>query len=155
MDRGDINKLLDILPSGITYGNSHQNIDILCCRVHPVSEGVIAHTQYETIVHELVHVWDHKDNISKNNDIKELYKKYTDEYFKKHYGASAKKEDSLFTRGSIYTNEKEFLAYSYSFYYLKYVDPTEGYKDYDYPEDIKKVMDKYTCLAKNIDNSMC
>jgi hypothetical protein len=175
----DLDRLVKYIMNAVTYGPAYQSVDILCCRARNDYESeyikgyiIKALTPYEVVVHELAHVWSNNKNISRNDDIKELYTKYKAKYQNDYdeelricttCSGGTDVDDFLFSNGKIlfnrlstYENEEEFFAYAFSWYYLKYIDPTDIYKDYDYPEDIKKVMDKYVCLAKNIyDEGKC
>ena len=94
----------------MTYGIGlgYRNIDVKC----PTS-----YSSYylQTIVHELTHGWDsfYKAKkglaISENIDIKNLYNKYKN---------ASKKP----LRSYAYTNEAEFVADAYSWYYFLYID---------------------------------
>ncbi len=151
---GSFNYLLHHIRSAGTYGPAWQNVEILCCRSEKVNDGFQPFTPYEIVIHELAHVWDNKSGISENEDIKAMYKKYKDDYYRRSITSSGANE-KLFGRSNVYKDILEFFAYSYSWYYLKYIDPVDVYKDYDYPADLKNVMDKYTCLAKNSDDYKC
>lgn len=97
---------------------------------------------YATMVHELAHTWDfyygnHFDNIiSEQNDIRNLYNKYLNSVNRPF-------------RDYSYTNIKEFFADSVRYYYLKYIDPKDYFKNLSYPDDVKSVLEKYICIAKN------
>lgn len=133
--------------------------------------------KYSTLVHELGHIWDsyykiaikgikpteissNNESIMKNNkyytdynsslisnqsDLKQVYNKYLAQYNQ--------------TKGQIeyngplneyaFTDTSEFMAEAFAYYYLKYLVPTGKYKNAYYPDDIKKVIEKYICIAKN------
>lgn len=121
---------------GMNYGpNPLRLFDIKC-------PSVLNSDYYATMVHELAHTWDFyysnhfSKNISDENDYINLFSKYqnmTNRPF----------------RNYSYTNIKEFFADTIRYYYFKYLDPRGAYVNLDYPEDVKKVVEKYMCVAKN------
>ena len=97
----------------------------------------------------MAHSWDFYyamklgNNISSQNDIINLYNKY-------------KEKDNRPFRDYSYSNIYEFFADAVKYYYFKYKVPTAGFKNLDYPSDIKKALEKYICISKNdYDESKC
>ncbi len=116
---------------------------------------------YHTLVHEMVHTWDNYYSVKKGDigpkvisrknenggydiikpinsmpDIKEIYDKYNTR--------SA-------CSGKFYCARKisEFVAEMFSHYYDAFMIKKSLLKESDYPADIKKVIEKYICVAKN------
>lgn len=121
---------------GMNYGPySLRLFDVKC-------PNNIYNDYYYTIVHELAHSWDFyysnyfSNTMSEENDIVNLYSKYQNNY------------DRPF-RDYSYSNIREFFADSIRYYYFKYLDPIDYYRNLDYPNDIKKVVEKYICIANN------
>lgn len=121
---------------GMNYGPKNLRlIDVRC-------SNNIANNYYATIVHEMAHTWDFyygnffDKDISEQNDIINLFNKYKD-------------MNNRPFRVYSYTNIREFFADMVRYYYLKYSDPINGYKNVAYPGDIKKVLEKYICIANN------
>jgi len=131
---------------GITYGPAPlRSIDIRCPTSNPKYYTLI-------LVHEMSHAWDYYyDNyfdgaIHEQSDIINLYDKY-----KNISNRPFRKTDS-------YKNVKEFFADMSAYYCLKYLLPNadNNFKNHNYPDDIKEVMEKYICLAKNnYNNNAC
>ena len=127
---------------------------------------------YHVIVHEMAHAWDSyfpfkindiypkeisskveklnftsykKSKLSKQAEITDLYKKY--------YDGSYESKDWNNWEGVLSgysnTNEGEFFAEMIALYYLKYIVPTGKFVNVNYPDDVKKVAEKYICIAKN------
>ena len=97
---------------------------------------------YGTMVHELGHSWDYfysvkkGNNITSNADIINLFNKY-------------KNMSNRPFRDYSYSNIYEFFADMGKYYYFKYTRKNSEYVNMNYPNDIKKVMEKYICIAKN------
>ena len=128
---------------GMNYGpNGLRLIDVRCSNTY-------SNNYYATIVHEMAHSWDlyygnftGKD-ISEQSDIINLYNKY-------------KNSSNRPFREYSYTDIKEFVADMVRYHYLKYIEPNYEYKGLIYPEDIKKVLEKYICIANNnYDSNKC
>lgn len=121
---------------GMNYGpNGLRLIDVRC-------SNTFANNYYATIVHELAHSWDlyygnftGKD-ISEQSDIINLFNKY-------------KNVSNRPFREYSYSDVREFVADMVRYHYLKYVEPTYEYKGLIYPEDIKKVLERYICITNN------
>ena len=75
-------------------------------------------------------------NITSQSDIINLYNKYS-------------KLSNRPFRDYSYSNQFELLADMMKYYYFKYLVPRNGYKDLNYPNDIKEVLEKYICISKN------
>ena len=94
------------------------------------------------MVHELAHTWDfyysnHFNSfISEQNDVRNLYSKYLN-------------SSNRPFRDYSYTNIQEFFADSVRYYYLKYIDPSSYFQNLTYPDDVRRVLEKYICIAKN------
>ena len=104
---------------------------------------------YATIVHELAHTWDFYygsvigNDITEQSDIVNLFNKYRNMHNRPF-------------RDYSYTDIKEFFADMVRYYYLKYIDPINSYKNLDYPLEVKKVLEKYICISSNdYDKNMC
>ena len=104
---------------------------------------------YGTMVHELTHSWDYYysikfgDTITSNSDIINLFNKYS-------------KMTNRPFRDYSYSSIFEFFADAEKYYYFKYIKPTIGYSNLDYPDDIRIVLEKYICIAKNnYDDTKC
>ena len=116
---------------------------------------------YLSMVHELSHALDarYKDHFGKyicdEEDVISLYNKYVNglnrplrdyAYYEYNDGEDGKKQ--------------EFFAEIMAYYYINYVDSSYNikyiYKRGNYPDDMKKVAEKYLCIAKNnFDKSKC
>ena len=128
---------------GMNFGpKSLRSVDIRC-------SDKIYNDYYATMVHEMAHSWDFYyanrlgENISSQSDIINLYNKYK----------NAKNHPF---REYSYSNIYEFFADMVRYYYFKYYVPKSMFKDLSYPSDIKKVLEKYICIAKsNYDESKC
>ena len=121
---------------GMNYGpNSLRLFDVKC-------PNTLYDAYYPTFVHELAHTWDFyygnyfKKNISDQSDYINLYSKY-------------KNQTNRPFRDYSYSNIREFFADSVRYYYFKYIDSMYEYQSLNYPSDIKKVVEKYICIAKN------
>ena len=121
---------------GMNYGpRNMRSLDVRC------STSVL-NDYYGTMVHELSHSWDFYyatkvgDNITSQSDIINLYNKYS-------------KLSNRPFRDYSYSNQFELLADMMKYYYFKYLVPRNGYKDLNYPNDIKEVLEKYICISKN------
>ena len=132
---------------------------------------------YHTLVHEMVHSWDsyypflvkgvnpdtidssnssiHKrgyynnyenGSISSQSDITSLFNKYHTKYKTQCLRSLPTEEISNY---GFCNNTDEFVAEIFSIYYLKYIVPTGKYANNSYPDDIKKAVEKYICIAKN------
>ena len=122
--------------AGMNYGPSpFRMFDIKC------SDGD-TNNYYGTMVHELAHTWDFnysnylKTNISDSSDVINIFSKY-------------KNMKNRPFRDYSYSNIREFFADAFKYYYFKYMDMNAQYVNLDYPEDIKKVIEKYICITKN------
>ncbi len=127
--------------SGMTYGIAlgYRNIDVKCPNSY-------SNYYLQTIVHELTHGWDsyYKAktglSLSEQPDIKNLYNKYKN---------ASKKP----LRTYAYSNEAEFIADAYAWYYFLYIDTSNPpyiiTDNYYYPNDLKLAIEKYIKIAKN------
>ena len=128
---------------GMNYGpRKLRAFDMRC-------SNAIPNDYYATMVHELSHSWDFYysikfgDNITSSSDVVNLFNKYS-------------KDPERPFRDYSYTSIYEFFADMSKYYYFKYTDVKYEYARLDYPEDIKKVMEKYICIAKNnYDDTKC
>ncbi len=128
---------------GMNYGpKSLRSVDVRCS---PTSFN----DYYATMVHEMAHSWDFYyaskfgDNISSQSDVINLYNKYK---------GMSNRPFRDYSYSSIY----EFIADMMRYYYFKYDVPRSGFIDLNYPNDIKKVLEKYICISKNnYDESKC
>ncbi len=97
---------------------------------------------YATIVHEMGHTWDFHyksmqgNEITKQGDVINLFNEYKP------------KADRPF-RDYSYSDIREFFADMVRYYYLKYTDPISEFEMRFYPENIKKVLEKYICITNN------
>lgn len=121
---------------GMNYGpKSLRSVDIRC-------STDLYHDYYGTMVHEMAHSWDFYyatklgSNISSQSDIINLYNKYKD------------LDDRPFREYS-YSNIYEFIADMMRYYYFKYEVPSEPYNKMEYPKDIRRILERYICVAKN------
>lgn len=127
--------------SGMTYGYGvgYRNVDVKC-------PSTYSDYYLETIVHELTHSWDsyflvaYGSYLSSTPEIKSLYNKY-------------KNASSRPLRAYSYTNEKEFVADVYAWYYFLYVNtenqPKMVKQNLYYPNDLKQAIEKYINIAKS------
>ena len=122
------------------------------------SSSIKCETKYDSylvIVHELSHSFDQlyysKFNklISSETDVKDLYNKY-------------KKISKHPLSDYAFSATHEFFAELMAFYYLNYVDTSyniirpELFYRGNFPDDLKKVAEKYICIGKNnFDLSKC
>lgn len=128
---------------GMNYGpRSLRSVDIRC-------SSITYNDYYATLVHEMAHSWDFYyatklgSNISSQGDVINLYDKYKD-------------SSSRPFRDYSYSNIYEFIADMMRYYYFKYYVPRSPFKNYNYPNDIKKTLEKYICISKNnYDESKC
>jgi hypothetical protein len=128
---------------GMNYGPKNmRSLDVRC-------STTILNDYYGTMVHELSHSWDFYyatkfgDNITSQSDVLNLYNKYS-------------KLSNRPFRDYSYSNQFEFLADMVKYYYFKYLVPKGGYKDLNYPSDIKEVLEKYICISQNnYDDKKC
>jgi len=129
---------------GMTYGPlSLKLLDLRC-------SSVFLNVSYKTIVHELAHGWDfyysnfnNNRSISQESDIINLFNKYVN-------------DSNRPFRDYSYSRIGEFFADMVVYYYFKYIDPHDGYKNLNFPNDIKNVLEKYICISKNnYKNSKC
>ena len=128
---------------GMNYGPKNlKSLDIRC-------SNAVYNDYYGTIVHEMSHSWDFyystkmNGNITSQSDIINLFNKYS-------------KLLSRPFRDYSYSSIYEFFADMVRYYYFKYIVPTNSYSIFDYPEDIKNVLEKYVCIAQNnYDDNMC
>ena len=104
--------------------------------------NTVLNDYYGTMVHELGHSWDYfyslkmGNNITSSADIINLFNKY-------------KNMSNRPFRDYSYSNVYEFFADMGKYYYFKYTKKASEYINISYPNDIKKVMEKYICIAKN------
>lgn len=128
---------------GMNFGPRNlRSLDIRC-------SNYLFNNYYATMIHEMSHSWDFYyatkmgKNITNENDIINLYNKYVND---------TKRPFRDYSFSSIY----EFFADMMRYYYFKYVVPTSGFSNLDYPEDIKKTLEKYICIAENdYDTNRC
>ena len=128
---------------GMNYGPKDLRLfDVRC-------SNDIFNNYYATIVHELAHTWDFyygsliDKDISEQSDVINLFNQY-------------KNINNRPFRDYSYTDIREFFADMVRYYYLKYIDPTIGYRNLSYPSDIKNVLEKYICIANNgYDDTKC
>ncbi len=123
---------------------------------------------YHVLVHEMSHAWDSyypfalkgviPKNISSSNekvhDTKDYFSEYSLGRISNHQDVvnlynKYKTQKNRPISDYAYSSRAEFWAEIMSFYYLKYIVPTGHYASIDYPDDIKKVVEKYICIAKN------
>lgn len=96
-----------------------------------------------------------KSMISYQKDIDDLYLQYHQKYYNECSGKSDWTNNEL-TQYSVCGGQTEFVAEIFSVYYLKYIVPTGNYVNISYPDDVKKTVEKYLCLAKNnYDSDIC
>ena len=121
---------------GMNYGPySSRSLDVRC-------SYRIYNDYYGTMVHEMSHSWDFlygsrmNGNLSSQSDIINLYNKYL-------------VMDNRPFRDYSYSSIYEFLADSMKYYYFKYLVPKNGYRELDFPKDIRSTLEKYICIAKN------
>ena len=136
LNNDTFNKIWGREYAGMNYGpKSLRLFDVKC-------PNIIVNDYYYTMVHELAHSFDFyysnyfSQTISSENDIINLYTKY-------------KKLSNRPFREYSYSNIREFFADCIRYYYFKYLDPLDSYSKLDYPSDIKKIIEKYICIAKN------
>lgn len=155
---------------GICYGSSIEG--------HPLSRSIDVlskyypddYENYFTLVHEMTHAWDFyypyklngkipevsdlgrsfygtmseynrifgTERISAQQDIVDLFNKY------KRLPSNQRPFGDY-----AYTATTEFVAEAMAHYYMKYYVPKGKYINLDYPADIKNVLEKYICVAKN------
>lgn len=128
---------------GMNYGPRNlRAVDIRC-------GSKLINDYYGTMVHEMSHSWDFYyatkigNNITSENDIINLYNKYS------------KMENRPF-RDYSYSNIYEFLADMMKYYYFKYVVKKGSYTNNEFPEDMKKTLEKYICISNNnYDKTKC
>ncbi len=125
--------------AGMTYGiaEGYRSIDLKC-------PSTYSSYYVHTLVHELTHSWDgyykaiHGTAMSKSSDFEKLYAKYIN---------SEKRP----LRDYSYTNVSEFVADVYAWYYFLYIDtsdtPSVVLQNPYYPNDMKRVMEKYIKIA--------
>ena len=93
----------------------------------------------------------HLSTISSQSDIKALYDKYLPQY--KRFLSNIKKNKNIKYTGPLsayaFSSLSEFVSEAFAYYYLKYIVPTGEHKNANVPDDIKKVIEKYICIAKN------
>ena len=121
---------------GMNYGpKTLRSVDIRC-------SNKTYNDYYATMVHEMSHSWDFYyakrmgENISSQSDIINLYNKY-------------KNQSNRPVRDYSYSNIYEFVADMMRYYYFKYYVPSASFKNLDYPQDIRKTLEKYICISKN------
>ena len=121
---------------GMNYGPRNiKALDVRC-------SSKVQNDYYGTIVHEMAHTWDFYyasikgSNITSQSDVINLYNKYL-------------KATNRPFRDYSYTSIYEFFADSIRYYYFKYSIASSVYNSFNYPSDIKNVVEKYICIAKN------
>lgn len=172
---GDADSILGVTYSSLEAKNPPKSraIDIKYSYSEYITRGYnksqIDDGEYQTLLHEMAHSWDSyypfaikgikpknidhsnkkeiKDGnyytdysigiISNHKDVVDLYNKYKTQKTNRPISDYA------------YSSRSEFWAEAFSFYYLKYIVPTGKFAKVDYPEDIKKVVEKYICIAQN------
>ena len=144
---------------GVTYNASEMApLSVKC--VNPSDSSFDAF--YMVFVHELSHSYDMEyakyfnKKISEESDIKALYNKYKD------YRQNRPLRAYAYEGTGAYSPTIEFFAELMSFYYLNYVDTeyklVQGkiYYRGNFPDDMKKVAEKYICIGMNkYDKSKC
>ncbi len=137
--------------------------------------------EYLSIIHELFHSADSRYKyhfgkyISDEDDITNLYEKYIDDALDKYSLPTYNINDKPL-RFYAYGSKKEFFAELMTFYYINHIDKNlkiddiefkketskfgsiiiEGYFRGNFPDDMKKVAEKYYCILKNnYDKSKC
>ncbi len=128
---------------GMNYGpRGLRSVDIRC-------SDTVYNDYYATMVHEMAHSWDFyyatrlEKNISSQSDIINLYNKYN-------------KESNKIFREYSFSNIYEFMADIMRYYYFKYYVPRNPFISLNYPDDIKKTLEKYICISQNeYDESKC
>lgn len=120
---------------GMNYGTKNlRSLDLRC-------SNDVFNDYYATMIHEMTHSWDFYyakkigTNISSESDIINLYNKYLE-------------NDNRPFRDYSYSSIYEFFADMMRYYYFKYIDTSKNVS-YNYPSDIKQVMEKYICIAQN------
>lgn len=128
---------------GMNYGPRNLRAVDIRCGTRLVND------YYGTMVHEMSHSWDFYyatkigNNISSENDIINLYNKYSNMKIRPF-------------REYSYSNIYEFLADMMKYYYFKYIMKNEKYVNSEYPSDIKKAIEKYICISNNnYDKNKC
>ena len=102
----------------------------------PASDVLCSATEDNVLVHELTHKWDKEymlkygDFIAHQDDVLSLYNKY-------------KNMSSRPLSDYAYTSEYEFFAEMTKFYFQKYVQGQTSMARMVYPDDIRRVMEKY------------
>lgn len=121
---------------GMNYGpRKLRAIDIRC-------SNKVYNDYYATMIHELAHSWDYYystkngNNITSQNDVINLFNKYS------------KRSDRPF-RNYSYSNIYEFFADAVKYYYFKYSKSNNEYSSLYFPSDIRKILEKYICIANN------
>ena len=113
---------------------------------------------YIVAIHELSHAFDFRYKsiyghfMSDENELIELRNKYKNSYNRPLSDYAYSDGNNGFV--------KEFFAELLTFYYINYVDTTTqlegGYYRGNFPDDMKKVAEKYLCIGKNnFDKSKC
>ena len=128
---------------GMNFGpRSLRSVDIRC-------SNYSYNDYYATMVHEMAHSWDFYfatkfgSNISSQSDVINLFNKY-------------KNTSNRPFRDYSYSSIYEFVADMMRYYYFKYYVPKTGFSNLNYPQDIKKVLEKYICISKNnYDDKKC
>ncbi len=140
-----------------------------------------AFDEYLSIIHELFHSADSRYNfhfgkyISDEDDVTQLYNNYRDSSLDKCYLPTYDINNKPL-RFYAYGSEKEFFSELMTFYYINYIDTNYKIKDIDFekksigfgsiikeayfrgnfPDDMKKVAEKYYCiLENNFDKNKC
>lgn len=154
----------NILGINYSYNGSKDDIPVSRSADVLVISNISDAKRYHTLVHELGHSFDFyygygmdhptkitnsyisstgSKSISSQSDIKNIFNKY-------------KTSHSRPLSSYAYKNVYEFVAESLAYYYLTFIDPTSGYSASDYPADLKTIIEKYLCIAKNnYDTTKC
>lgn len=140
-----------------TFENNNDNVEAYVGRTWPKDGSTFIDIKAEaytkgrmtTMIHELAHTMDYrynlkygKDNLSNNKEWNNLYKKY-------------KKEQKNALEPYAYTNNLEFLATSFEFYYLENISKRHklsdsNLKNYKFPDDIKNQIKETIEIFKKI-----
>lgn len=123
--------------SGMNYGPYALRLVDIRCSSRNLKQA------YSVVVHELAHTLDLQysiyhdgKTISEESDLINLYVKYKD------------MPNRPFTDYS-YSVINEFFASAVTGYYFRYIEENDETLGDDYPYDLKEVIEKYICIAKN------
>ena len=146
---------------GLTYSEKTYP-ELAALFVRCIMPSAKTYDVYMVIVHELAHSFDmqyeyiNKKRIAFEDDVTALYKKYKD------YKTNRPLSYYAFNGTGRYDTRIEFFAELMAFYYLNYVDKNyvvlEGEHFYrgNFPDDMKKVAEKYVCIGMNkLDKTKC